>query len=254
MSNTSTADELESNAQPWGGACWRVVESQSQISTMKLVDTLDQQNMLEDIIDRSKPKYPPACEGMNWLIASPFRYWPYLNGSRFRRQFQTDGCLYASDSAETAIAEFAFYRLLFFMESPELEKANIEIEATAFSVQIETRRSIDLTRSPFSAKSSVWMDPNNYDACQELADLAREKGIQAIRYRSVRDPQQGMNIALFSPQAVSSREPIATQTWKIFLSNDAAQVFREMTRKSLEFKFSDWAKDIRVRRYIGNIK
>lgn len=218
---------------------------------MKLVDTLDEQILLENIIDRSKPKYPPACDGMNWLIASPFRYWPYPNGSRFRRSLQTDGCLYASDSVETAIAEFVFYRFLFFMESPDLEKSKMEIEATAFSVQIGTNSCIDLTRNPFSAAEATWMDPNRYEACQDLADVVREKGIQAIRYRSVRDPQQGMNIALFSPQAVSSREPTATQTWKIFLSANAAQVFHEGTKKSLEFKFSDWDNDLRVRDYIN---
>ena len=38
---------LASEASRWAGSLWRVVESQSQVSTLKLVDTLDEQAILE---------------------------------------------------------------------------------------------------------------------------------------------------------------------------------------------------------------
>ena len=41
---------------------------------------------------------------------------PYPIGSRFRRAGRTAGVFYAAESPETAVAEMAFYRLLFFAE------------------------------------------------------------------------------------------------------------------------------------------
>jgi hypothetical protein len=53
---------------------------------MKLTDSLDDQNTLENIIDETKPPIPPGCEALHFLLMTPFRYstsnpW----GSRFRR-------------------------------------------------------------------------------------------------------------------------------------------------------------------------
>ena len=63
---------------------------------------------------------PPECRHLHYLLATPFRYGsPYPRGSRFRRAGLTPGVYYASGTAGTAIAETAFYRLLFFAEFPE---------------------------------------------------------------------------------------------------------------------------------------
>jgi hypothetical protein len=85
------------------------VEAQHQISTLKIVDTLEEQALLETLLEESKPVLPPECKGLDYLLATPFRYGAiYPHGSRFRRAGRTLGVYYASEAVETAISEMAF--------------------------------------------------------------------------------------------------------------------------------------------------
>ena len=100
-----TPAALSSEARPFAGPVWRFVEAQHRVSTLKLVDTLDEQALLEDLLEESKPVLPPECAGLDYLLATPFRYgavYPY--GSRFRRAGRTLGVYYAALSVETALA------------------------------------------------------------------------------------------------------------------------------------------------------
>lgn len=114
-----TPDALRSEAAPRAGSAWRLVEAQHRVSTMKLVDTLDEQAFLEEELERTKPPGPPECRHLHYLLATPFRYGRYPGNSRFRREGYSPGVCYMAEAAEAAVAETAFYRLLFFLESPE---------------------------------------------------------------------------------------------------------------------------------------
>ena len=116
-SSTSTPAELSSDARALAGICWRVIEAQHHVSTLKLVDSVAEQETLEDLIERTKPPLPPECRDLNYLLSTPFRYGAvYPKGSRFRRAGMTAGVFYASETPQTAVAEMTFYRLLFFAE------------------------------------------------------------------------------------------------------------------------------------------
>jgi len=57
------------------------VEAQHIVSTMALVDTIAEQHLLEDLLERSKPLVPPECRDLHDLLAIPFRYGaPYPAG------------------------------------------------------------------------------------------------------------------------------------------------------------------------------
>lgn len=223
-----------------------MVESQSRVATLKLVDTLDEQAVLEAELENGKPLIPAACAGLDYLLATPFRYAPYPHGSRFRRLRQPEGCFYAAERVETAVAEEAFYRLLFFLDAPGTKLPGNPQERTAFRVPAETSRAIDLTLPPFDQETAVWKHPTDYEPCQALADAARAARIQAIRYSSVRDPDGGANIALLSPAALRAARPDVFETWHLFLREAAVQAVREMPRLRLEIPFSAWAADPRV--------
>ena len=247
-----TAPALASESRPWSGDLWRVVESQSHFNTLKLVDTVEEQALLETELDSSKPAIPTSCAGLDYLLATPFRYAPYPNGSRFRRARQRDGCFYAGERVETAIAEEAFYRLLFFLDAPgTILPANPQ-ERTAFSVPAATDRVIDLTTPPLDRDRAIWEHPTSYVPCQALADAAREAQVEAIRYRSVRDPAGGANIALLTPAAFRRKRPVALQSWRLFLRAATVQAVREMPRLTLEFPFSIWRADPRIPDRLGN--
>jgi hypothetical protein len=241
-----TPPALASETKGWFGDVWRVVESQSQVATLKLVDTLDEQELLEAEIEGSKPVVPASCSGLDYLLATPFRYAPYPYGSRFRRARQPEGCFYAAEWVETAVAEAAFHRLLFFLDAPDARRPVNPQERTAFRVPVGTERSIDLTAPPLNRDAARWSHPTNYAPCQELADAARRAGIEAIRYRSVRDPGEGVNFALLSAATFRAARPEVFETWHIFLRDAAAQAVREMPRLTLEIPFSAWATDPRI--------
>jgi RES domain len=240
-----TPAALASEAGLWQGPAWRAVEGQARVSTMKVVDTLLEQKLLEGVLDRSKPAYPPSCAGLHYLLATPFRYWPYPTSSRFRRANEVTGCFYGAVTPETAIAEMAFYRWLFFAEAPGMRLPANALEHTAFMVQVSATRSLDLTAPPLDRDDAKWTQPIDYSDCQDLADSARQAEIEAIRYRSVRDPEGGMNLAVLTP-AVFASAPESPQTWRLFLASRAVQAFREMPPTSIEFTLEDWAADPRV--------
>src|ERR1700741_5051582 len=96
-STTWTRAALSSSARPRSGICWRAVEAQHHVSTLKLVDTLDEQRQLEDLIEASKPAIPPECRHLHYLLATPFRYGAvYPKGSRFRRAGLSEGVFYGA--------------------------------------------------------------------------------------------------------------------------------------------------------------
>lgn len=234
-----TLSELKSNTRKFEGDIWRIVEGQYISSTMKLAGSLEDQEILEDMLEAAKPPYPDEAEGFDYLLATPFRYRPYEQGSRFRRANQPDGAYYASVLRETATAELAFYRRLFFSHSEGIDYPEAGAEHTAFKVGVSTARALDLTASPF-AEDARLLDKVDYTATQELADLAREACVDVILSRSVRCPNGGINVTVLSLDAFTSKVPSQRQTWKIYTRADRVIALCEFPNQSLEFLTGDF--------------
>jgi hypothetical protein len=222
-----------------------VVEAQHRVSTMKLVDTLAEQGLLESIVDRSKPAVPPECEPLHYLLSTPFRYGaPYPSGSRFRRAGMTPGVFYASKSPATAVAEMAFHRLLFFADAPGVPWPSDAGDYTAFSVRFRAR-GVDLSVSPFDRDRARWIHPTDYAPCQALSDTAREASVDALRYPSARD-REGVNIALLRCRAFAVREPIERQAWRVSLNAHGVRAVCDFPETRLEFDRNVFARDPRI--------
>ena len=246
-STTWTRAALSFSARPLSGTSWRVVEAQHHVSTLKLVDTLDEQLLLETLIEGTKPLIPPECRHLHYLLSTPFRYGAvYPAGSRFRRAGMSEGVFYAAEKPETAVAEMAFHRLLFFAESPDTPWPSNPAEYTAFAAEYRTNKAIDLTRGRFTAHRAAWSRPTDYSQCQALAQSARMAAIGIIRYRSVRDPGQGMNLALLTCRVFAKPEPVGLQTWRIHLRATGAQAICEAPKSGLAFDRSAFAADPRI--------
>jgi hypothetical protein len=241
-----TAGALASEARRYEGAIWRVVEAQHKVATMRITDTLEEQALLEAILEDSKPLVPEDCRHLDYLLYTPFRYAPYPYGSRFRRARQPEGVFYALEVVETAIAEAAFYQLLFFTESPDAKLPSGAGEYTAFSTRCATQRHLDLTATPLNRDRERWTHPNAYEACQDLADQARAAGIEILRTESVRDPSHRANIALLTCAAFAETAPRTLQTWHIFTRRHAVQARCETTRTQMEFRREEFAGDARL--------
>lgn len=243
---TWTPVALSSEARRYEGRGWRIVEAQHRVSTLKLVDSLAEQRLLEDLIEETKPAIPPECRHLDYLLATPFRYGAeYPKGSRFRRAGRTPGVFYASEAPETGLAETAFLRVLFFAESPATPWPSEIAEYTAFSAAIATEKALDLTRPPLVADRAFWTDPVRYEACQTLAETAREADIAMIRYESVRDPG-GRNLALLVCAAFAEPRPIERQTWRMRLGPSGVQAICEFPRRGIEFSREAFTSDPRL--------
>src|SRR5262245_59950528 len=247
-SPTWTRVALSSEFRHMAGPCWRLVEAQHYVSTLKLADTLAEQLLLEELIEGSKPAIPLECRHLNFLLATPFRYGAeYPRGSRFRRAGMSEGVFYASEEPATAVAEMALYRLLFFAESPATPWPQNGAQYTAFSAQYATKKAIDLTRPKFAVDRALWMHVTDYQHCQAFADTARAAKVDIIRYASVRDPAAGINSALRTCRAFAKREPgLRRQSWRIQLNDAGAHAICEAPKASMTFDRDCFAADPRI--------
>lgn len=226
--------------------CWRLVEAQHKVSTLKLTDTLAEQALLEDLLEETKPKLPAEAKGLHYLMAAPFRYGAvYPHGSRFRRAGRTAGVFYGAERPQTAAAEMAFYRLLFYAESPRTPWPSNAAEYTAFNAPARSAAAIDLTTPPLDRDQALWTDLQNYEPCQTFADCARSAAVDLIRYRSVRDPEGGCALALLTPAPFVRPEPKRFETWRIRVGSFGAQAIREFPTERYEFQRATFAADRR---------
>jgi len=242
---TWTPAALSANTRRLSGKCWRAVEAQHVVSTMSLVDTLEEQALLEQVLDESKPSIPPDCRHLHYLLFTPFRYGAlYPAGSRFRRAGLTAGVFYASEQLATAVAELAFRRLLFFAESPATPWPVNPAEYTSFAISYAARKGLDLGRPPFDRDTAKWMDPVDYDHCHDLADAARAADVQVLRYRSAR--ADGLNVALLSCAAFSSPAPLERQVWRVHIGKMGVRAICDFPEQRLAFDRDAFARDPRI--------
>ncbi|PCH56704.1 MAG: hypothetical protein COC15_02815 [Legionellales bacterium] len=202
--------------QPLDTTAWRVVEDQSIASTRKLVDSFEEHELLEQLIEQVKPEIPqqqPDFLGLHYLLFTPFRYPPLQYGSRFGNR-STPALWYGSDSVATALSEVAFYRL-YFLRASNADFGVTEVRLTAFAADISTTSALDLTAPPFAQYTAAISAKTSYSVSQALGQQMRDANINAFQYYAARSKETAINIALFTPKAFKTKQPKANcwQTW-----------------------------------------
>ena len=214
-----------------------MVEAQHTASTMKIVDDVDEQNLLESLLEGSKPVSPSSVAELHYLLATPFRYAPWRGGSRFRA-LTDPGVFYGAESVRTASAELGFWRWQFLKDAVDLEKLE-PVAHTAFSAEIRTQL-VDLRQPPFSVNAAQWQHPSDYSATQAFARAAREANLGGIQYLSVRDPRPAWCMALLTPQAFAKPKPNPLmQTWWLSVQADSVSWRRE--QQAMTFSAEAWS-------------
>lgn len=234
---TWTPLAVSSETRPWAASAWRIVEAQHIAATMKIVDDADEQDLLESLLEGSKPPHPQAAGELDYLLSTPFRYDPLRGGSRFRGV--TDpGVFYGAQSVRTACAELGYWRWKFLKDAVDLDRLE-PVAHTAFRAEIATTV-VDLRNPPFNADPSLWTHPANYSATQAFAKVARAVEVGGIVYQSVRDPEPSWCVAVLTPQAFASHKPDRLmQTWWIAVQQDTIVWRRE--HESFNFSATGWA-------------
>ncbi len=218
---------LADHVAPFAMGAWRGVEDQHVASTMRLVDNFEEQDVLEQLLESSKPALPPLPAGQHYLLFTPFRYRPPF-GSRFR-QGGTVGVWYGAQSVQTAAAEVAYWRWRFLMDSPGLIQDTLITHHTFFHAKV-AGQCVNLLTPPWSDLQDTWTDPMDYTETQRLAQAAMAHDVDWIRYASVRDPG-GLCAAVLSPQALSMAKAPSLQKWlckvtreRVMMSSDEHQL------------------------------
>jgi hypothetical protein len=233
-SNTWTPLAVESEAARSTRRLWRAVEAQHIASTLRLVANVEEQVLLEELLDKSKPPIPKEAAGLHYLLATPFRYASPI-GSRFRASHDS-GVWYGAEQERTACAEIGFWRWRFLTESAGLNELGPSPQ-TVFRAGIDARI-VDLTEAPFNRSRAEWTNPRDYSATQSFARIAREANIDAIRYESVRDPEPGAACAVLNASCFKPRRPLEQHSWLLTVRGEAAIWQRD--GETFEFKSSEW--------------
>ena len=229
-SSTWTPRAVASEAKAVELVLWRAVEAQHIASTRRLVDSNAEQELLEAILDETKPSMTEGSGKLHYLLATPFRYPTTRGGSRFRSAADP-GVFYAAEERRTACAEVGYWRWRFLTDSAGLDSLGPSAQ-TLFQVKAKGR-AVDLRRKPFVRDQAKWRHPSDYGATQAFARAAREAPVALIRYESVRDPGHAGCAALLDPSAFAARRPVAEQTWYLTVTKNASSWRRDA--EALEF-------------------
>ena len=228
--------------QAWFQTCeraemtaWRGVESQAQVATWRLVDSGAEHDALEEMLEESKPPLPEGCEGLHYLLFTPFRYTsPYP--SRFRRPNEA-GIWYGAESVETVCAELAYWRHRFILDSAGLAKDadGLLTRHTLFQTRVQGQ-AMNLTEAPWDAGRAQWTNGANYSSTQAVAAEARVHGVEWIRYESVRSPGTHCS-AVLSPRALRTVPPFNMQEWVCSAARDRVIVTHKDSGTTFSWDF-----------------
>ena len=203
--------DLASLMGHYSGQAHRVVGSQEQAATLRLVDTLDEQALLEGLIEETKPK---IREGRlrHYLIHTPFRYPPLKHGSRFGRRFEPS-IFYGGATLDSALAEAAYYSFYFMSRSVTPFESPIINHKTSFSVDVVSPMHVDLTQICDEKIQQQLTDVSDYSYTQRVGTQMREAGCQSFSYDSARKPG-GINIGVFTISAIQDG-PDNLLSWEV---------------------------------------
>ena len=209
----------------------RLVESQEQVATNRLVSSLERQAVLEDMLEATKPPLRRGTESLHYLLATPFRYPPLKHGSRFGTRSEPS-LFYGSLAVKTVLAEAAYYRFVFWTGMATPPAGKLDTQHTLFGAAYRTGQGLRLQDPPFAAHRAALASPSDYRASQALGTVMRAAGIAAFEFVSARDPQAGINVALFTPDAFARKEPVFQEAWLCELTGERVR-FRAVGERDI---------------------
>ncbi|WP_082968600.1 RES family NAD+ phosphorylase [Perlucidibaca aquatica] len=233
-------------AEPWAslnredafssiqGRLWRLVESQEQVATNRLVSSMDESAVLEQLLEGRKPPYPAGTERLHYLLATPFRYPPLPWGSRFGLEWEP-GIFYGSCDLQTAQAETAYYRLRFWQGMSVPPPSGVLItQHDSFSADYACPTGARLQNPPWAQWQASLTHRSDYSTSQAAGSWLRQQGAQGFEFESARCPQKGINVALFKPEGLHSETPLEMQPWLCETRADSVAFSSRSSRRGID--------------------
>jgi hypothetical protein len=228
------------------GTLYRFVESQEQVATLGYVDTLDEQALLEEMLENTKPTYKEDLSAYHYLLSTPFRYPPLKWGSRFGRVHEPS-LFYGGSSVDVTLAESAYYRFVFWNSMAGTPiKNQIRSEHSLFSVNYQSQQGVSLHQAPFDKHVHEITSPTQYTQSQQLGSNMRGSGVEAFEYPSARDPQKGICIGLFTAHAFRHKNPKNMSQWLCETAADEV-LFKQLSSNAItRFKLEAFLVDAKL--------
>ncbi len=229
---------------------WRMVENQETTATLNIVDSMEEQNLLEELLDNIKPPYRAGTEGMHYLLKTAFRYPPLKHGSRFGDRTMPS-FFYASETVQTVLAETAYYRFILLTDMQEPYQQSIDSEHSAFTVSVKTNKCLNLCAKKFTVAQTQLQDSQQYGYCHSVGHWATtQKAAQVIRFYSARQSQymaprqsERINVAIAEPKAIISKAPNSLQSWLCRTSTNKISFSSRETKLPISFAIQDFMLD-----------
>ncbi len=214
------------------------MESQEDAGTLSLVDSLDEQDILESLLDGVKPPYQAGSEQRHYLISTPFRYPPLKHGSRYGHQLM-HSFFYASESLHTALSESAYYRFLFIDDMQIAYDSAIISQHLSFSVNAHSGSAMQLTNIDNGDLLAQLQDKSSHSLCQAIGEyLVNTEEVDLIRFPSARC-NEAINVAIISHSVITSKKPQEQIKWTFQTEFDKL-VIRSSERVMHSFYKSDF--------------
>lgn len=228
--------KAENYIAPLTCQAWRVVENQMQSTTRPLVDSVAEHDLLEELLEQTKPLQLLTEIEYHYLLKTPFRYPPLKYGSRFGTEDKR-GIWHGSFAVKTALTEVGYYRMR-FLKDTEAKIDFLFLTFTAFSVNIKSEHGLDLSQAPFNNYKDKISDPTTYQYSQHLGNCMREHGVNVFYYFSARDVDSSLNVGVFSPIAFASKKPNSDQqTWNCFCTKEKVEFLNSSIFESTKYEF-----------------
>ncbi|WP_203300863.1 RES family NAD+ phosphorylase [Marinobacter sediminum] len=245
--------------EPLQGTAYRVVESQEEIATTRLVDNIPEQARLEELLEATKPTRAKGTDNLHYLLATPFRYPPLKHGSRFGRAFEKS-LFYGAMTINTALAETAFYRFVFVSHLSVPFPKPLQTLHTVFGARIRSEYGVRLHVPAWQDLHEPLTHPSSYALTQSLGTQMRACGVHCFQFLSARarqaelyrlpydagDGMEGINVALFEPSALKDRKPRESSRLIIVTSPESVSMsltLADGSRQVSEFALSSFLID-----------
>jgi len=215
--------DIRLHARPQALRGYRIVENQEYSATYALVDTKEEHDLLERMIEQSKPPKPADCPIDDYLLFTPFRYPPLREATRFGKSTERSP-FYGSETLDAAFAEKAC-RIEKFDGDTGAIFPNRNITFTSFRFAANAGSCLDLLAAPFDAHSEKIHHPTSYKDTHDLSAHMRRYNVQACIFRSVRDVS-AKNCAILDPAVFTEKSRERTQ-WTCLIGKQDISFFTQ---------------------------
>ena len=223
---------------------YRMVENQEEVATTLITSNSEEQSVLEELLEQSKPVQPSELENRHYLIKTPFRYPPLNYGSRFGTIF-SPSLFYGSTDKKTVLTEVAYYRFRFLADvenGQALTKHNLQSNHSVFYINAHSENAIQLTKAPFKEFKQQISAVDSFETSQALAKAMRHDGVELFNFYSARNPK-GINGAAFSHDVIKSNKPKEIENWQCLTQSNRVVFHNADSKQIEEFSYEEFCVD-----------